>query len=86
MFKWKSECRFLRCSPAAFKVLRGTMFGSLLLLATALLGATTAALIDVDADLDFHWQMWKTKHGKAYKQPVRRRLFTCAAVCEICET
>ncbi|KAJ8335258.1 hypothetical protein SKAU_G00408970 [Synaphobranchus kaupii] len=49
------------------KVLLGTMFGSLLLV-TMLFGATAAALIDVDADMDMHWQLWKAQYSKAYKQ------------------
>ncbi|XP_035285356.1 cathepsin S-like [Anguilla anguilla] len=54
------------------------MFGRLLV-AAALLGATAAALIDVDPELDTHWHMWMAKHSKAYKHQAeeygRRRIW-----------
>ncbi|KAJ8273632.1 hypothetical protein GJAV_G00103810 [Gymnothorax javanicus] len=62
-----------------WKALQEKMFGKLLLLVTALCGATAAALFDLDPDLDMHWKMWKAKHSKAYEHQVeehgRRRIW-----------
>ncbi|KAJ8383433.1 hypothetical protein AAFF_G00221330 [Aldrovandia affinis] len=56
------------------KVLSGTMLGSLLVV---MLCGAAAAL--VDPDLDLHWEMWKTRHSKVYKQQIedfgRRRIW-----------